>query len=559
METLANESPKYLFGGVQGTRNCHDFTLSRQNDINFEPRPRSDSSGSNKSNTSSCSASSVNAGASASSRPPYNSSQSLMMVPGYRGPIIATEDAALPNTAPVLPSDINQFMHGLDAQHAQNIPNINCNTSAGSNSRQYVEGYTSGYNFGGTYTHNLSGNSPPTPPQKPVLRPIEVQHIQTSSKDPKEVHTYQIQINPSQRTGYLPTNNQAEPGWTQHPVQYNHNYQNVNFPTNTAFPQAPRSLPVVQSNSNSNQSYVSPNEERNYGSTFGQQNQFSAGTQHLSQAHIYLQNPNASNQQLGYRRDPTMHSPVLGGGHYESNTGAVSDYRMSPNFPRSPSSPGQLQIGSNTAQSPQQQYGRPLFVEIKASGPDGIASQIQYFNKMSGSGSNLMNPGSVIGSQTMGPVLSSNSGNSSTQNFVPCNPPHSAYVDRLYTPERPTVINLHGTNTTSQGEGFMQFPPIPNYCRVPAHQHQPARSASMESEPVLGSELEVRHVRQLPLVSPASSHSSLSSDTSARELQRPRSGSIEDPEYMQGKGCYDSREQRSDVKVLNFGRPKILL
>ena len=461
------------------------------------------------------------------------------MVPGYRGPIIATEDVALPNTAPVLPSDINQFMHGLDAQLAQNIPNINCNNSAGSNSRQFGEGYASGYNFGGNYTQNLSGNSPPTPPQKPFLRPIEVQHIQTSVKEPKEVHTYQIHINPSQRTGYMTTkNNQPEPGWTRHPVQYNHNYQNVNFPTNTAFPHAPRSLPVVQqSNLNSNQSYISPNEERNYGNTFGQQNQFSTGTQHLSQAHIYLQNPNASNQQLGYRRDPTMHSPV---GHYESNTGAMNDYRMSPNFMRSPSSPGQPQIGSNTSQSPQQHLSRPLFVEIKSSGPEGIASQIQYFNKMSGPGSNLMNPGSVVGSAS---VLSSNSGGNSTQNFVPCNPPHSSYVDRLYTPERPTVINLHGTNTTSQGggpggEGFMQFPPMPNYCRVPAHQHPqpPARSASTESEPVLGSELEVRHMRQLPLVSPASSHSSLSSsDTSARELQRPRSGSVEDPEYMQGE------------------------
>ena len=528
METLANESPKFLFG-VQNARNCHEFTVSRQNDFNFEPRPRSDSSGSNKSNTSSCSASSANASASASSRPPYNSSQSLMMVPGYRGPIISGEDIVLPNTAPALSSDINQFMHGFDAQHAQNIPSISCNNNS-SNTRN-VDGL-GGYNYGGTYMSNLSGNSPPTPPQKPVLRPIEVQHIQTS-KDPQEVHTYQIRINTASGQGnsYVTPGNQAESrGWTHHPVQYNNsNYQNVSFPNNTAFPQIPRSLPVTQPGLGTNQSYISPSDDRSYGGPYGQ-NQFGTGTQHLSQAHIYLQNPNASNQYPGNRLDRTLHSPVLGGGHFDSNTGAMSDYRMSPNNLRSPNSQGQQQI--STAQSPQQQFSRPLFVEIKTSGPEGVGSQIQYFNEMSGTGSNV-NPASVS-SRTMGSVMGSNLGNSSTQNFVPCNPPHSSYVDRLYSPERPSVINLHGTNT-SQGENFMQFPPMPNICRVPTHQHGPVRSASTESESVLGSELDVRHVRQMPLVSPASSHSSLSSDMSARELQRPRSGSIEDPEYTQGK------------------------
>lgn len=448
------------------------------------------------------------------------------MVPGYRGPIIATDEMGLPNTAPVLSSDINQFMHGFDSQPAQTIPSISCNNN-GSISRNF-EGF-SGYNYGGTYMPNLSGNSPPTPPQKPVLRPIEVQHVQTST-EPEKVH-YQIRINPSPGNNYMTSNNQPETrGWTQHPIQYNHNYQNVTYPNNTAFPQVPQSLPVSQPNINTNQSYISPSDERNYGGSFGQ-NQFATGSQHLSQAHIYLQTPNASNQQPGNRLDRTMHSPVIGGGHYDSNTGAMSDYRMSPNFLRSPSSPGQPQV--NTAQSPQQQFGRPFVVEIKTSGPERVASQIQYFNKLSGSSSNLMNTGSSgLSSQTLGPVLGSNSDNSSTSTFVPCNPPHSSYVDRLYTPERPSVINLPGTNT-SQGEAFLQFPHMPNYCRVPAHQHGPIRSASTESEPVLGSELDIRHVRQMPLISPASSHSSLSSDMSAREPQRPRSGSIEDPEYTE--------------------------
>ena len=529
METLAKESPNYLFGGVQNARNCHEFSVSR-NDINFESRPRSDSSGSNKSNTSSCSASSATANTSASSRPPYNSSQSLMMVPGYRGPIIPMEELGLPNTAPVLSSDINQFMHGIDAQPAQNIPNISCKNS--NNSRNF-EGFT-GYNYGGAHVPNLSGNSPPTPPQKPVLRPIEVQHVQTNA-EPKEVHTYQIRINPSQGNSYAPSNNQQDMrGWTQHPVQYNHNYQNVTFPTNPAFPQVPRSLPVSQTNLGTNQSYISPSDERNYGGSFGQSQYNTSGTQHLSQAHIYLQTPNSSNQQPGNRLDRTVHSPVIGGVHYESNTGGMSDYRMSPNFLRSPSSPGQPQ--NSTLQSPQQQYGRPLYVEIKTSGQDGVLSQIHYFNKLSGNNSTVMNPGGDLNNQTLGPVLGSNSGSSSTQTFVPCNPPHSSYVDRLYTPERPSVINLPGTNA-SQGENFLQFPNMPNYCRVPAHQHGPIRSASTESEPVLGSELDIRHVRQMPLVSPASSHSSLSSDMSVREPQRPRSGSIEDPEYTEGKAC----------------------
>ena len=529
METLANESPKYLFG-VQNPRNCHEFTVSRQNDFNFEPRPRSDSSGSNKSNTSSCSASSANANVSASSRPPYNASQSLMMVPGYRGPIITGEDIGLPNTAPVLPSDINQFMHGFDPQHAQNIPSISCNNN-GNNARNFE--VFGGHNYGGT-----QGNSPPTPPQKPVLRPIEVQHIQTS-KDPQEGQaSYQIRINAgAQGNSYVPPGNQVENRvWTHHPVQYNNNYQNVSFPNNSAFPpQVPRSLPVTQPGLGSNHSYISPTDDRNYGGIYGQ-NHYGTGTQHLSQAHIYLQNPTASNQYPGNRLDRTLHSPVMGGGHFDSNTGALTDYRMSPNNLRSPNSPGQQQF--STAQSPQQPFSRPLYVEIKTSGPDGVASQIQYFNKMSGTGT-LVNPASAVNNQTMGSVMGSNMGNSSTQNFVPCNPPHSSYVDRLYSPERPSVINLSGTNS-SQGENFMQFPPMPNVCRVPTHQHGPVRSASTESgEAVLGTELDVRRVRQMPLVSPASSHSSLSSDMSARELQRPRSGSLEDPEYTQGKRIFN--------------------
>lgn len=447
------------------------------------------------------------------------------MVPGYRGPIIAVDEMGLPSTAPVLSSDINQFMHDFDAQRAQNIPSISCNNS-GSNSRN-LEGL-SGKNYGGTYNPNLSGNSPPTPPQKPVLRPIEVQHIQTST-EPKEVHTYQIRINPG--TSYMTANNQSETrGWTQHPIQYNHNYQNVTFPSNTAFPHVPHSLPVSQQNLNTNQSYISPSEDRHYGSSFGQ-NQFSTGPQHLSQAHIYLQTPNASNQQQpGNRLDRTMHSPVISGGHYDSSAAAVGDYRMSPNFLRSPSSPGHPQIG--TGPGPQQQLVRPFVVEIKTCGPDGVASQIQYFNKLSDNSSSKMNPAGGVGNQTVGSVVGSNSDNTSTSMFVPCNPPHSSYIDRMYSPERPSVINLPGTNT-SQGEGFLQFPHMPNYCRVPAHQHGAVRSMSAENEPVLGSELDIRHVRQMPLVSPASSHSSLSSDMSAREPQRPRSGSVEDPEYTE--------------------------
>ncbi|WAR08443.1 TAB3-like protein [Mya arenaria] len=186
IEMLTNESPRYLFG-TPTNQHCRLNEHLTELNLEAEPRARSDSSSSNMSNASS---------GSTPLRPPLTSSQGVSYnVPGFRGPITAIEH---PSTAPVMRNEINQFMNQLQSHehHASSgdIPNINCNNSSGSSTSGY-SGYRTNY---GQHSTNSSACSSPA-----MLRPIEVQHVQTSGGDNRESPTqaqgpitYRFQINP---------------------------------------------------------------------------------------------------------------------------------------------------------------------------------------------------------------------------------------------------------------------------------------------------------------------------------------------------------------------------
>lgn len=528
LEMLTNESPKYLFDNQAGEVN------DQLSGLNIgESRPRSDSSGSNMSNASS---------SSASSRPPYHSSHSLRNVPGYRGPIIGTDDCH-PSTAPVLPNEINQFMdYYQNEQNPNEIPNINCNNAGGMQS--YSSSRMVSY---GSYGLNPSGN-PSASSSQSVLRPIEVQHVQTSRETNaliQQPNYFEIRVMPSYSgSGHVTRVTQAQPvtqnrDWIQHPVHYNHPYQNVVYPSNQnpAFRPDLRSLPLSSnqygenSSSTASSPYRSPEDEH---INFSQQQYES---QHSSQATIYLQNPTA-NSPTFTRTDRPMHSP----GQY-TNLQPSNEHGASQNVYRGA-------VVNNPQPSPKGITG-PVVVEIKTPQRSGVQSHIQYFNKISGTpnsnhgGANSQTVQNVM----LGHVTPLNENSSES---------HQNFMSRHYTPERPTVINIQGQVTSRDEGGFMKFPPMPNECRVPGHPHGTVqKSASVESNSVFSSELDYRCVPSQPFMSPASSHSSLSSESSAAR-ERPRSGSVQDdPAYLQALLSHQKSRMSKLMEDLSVAEDKV--
>ncbi|XP_053396304.1 mitogen-activated protein kinase kinase kinase 7-interacting protein 3 homolog [Mercenaria mercenaria] len=541
IEMLTNESPKYLFGN----QNCQ--VNDRLSELNLgEPRPRSDSSSSNMSNASS---------SSASSRPPFNSSHSLMNVPGYRGPIIGTDDNH-PPTAPILPNEINQFMDMYRGdQNTAEIPNISCNNV------QSVQPYGNRtFQYGGGYGQNPSGNPVSLSSSQQNLRQIEVQHIQTS-REPSVVNQqpnyFQIRIasNHSGLGGHVTQNNPSQPmtpnrGWVQHPVHYNNPYHKVAYTANqnTAFSSDHRSSPISQYNVNHNSAvtspYRSPVEEQR---TFGGYGQQQYESQHSSQAMIYLQNPTASpNTQMN--TVPLVERPILSpGGQNNVNVhGSYNDPCSSPNIVRNPS--------MNDCQPSPQNMSGPVLVEIKTPQRGlGVQSRVQFFNKIAGTSNS--NPGGVS-PQTVQKNVMLGQYSQSNENPLPESQQH--YVNRHYTPERPTVINFQGSGTSRDDGGFLQFPPMPPECRVPGHPHGPIqKSASVDSNSVFVSDMEYRNIPTQPFMSPASSPSSLSSESSAAR-ERPRSGSLQDdPAYLQALLSHQKSRMDKLVEDLRLAEERL--
>ena len=522
---LTNESPRYLFGAPT-SQNCRLTDHLSDLNLGTEQRARSDSSGSNMSNAST---------SSATARPPFNSSHSVSYnVPGFRGPITAFEQ---PSTAPVMPNDINQFMNSLPhndpMQHASSgdIPHINCNNSVSQYERNY-----SGYRATNFTQHsgNSSVSSSPA-----MMRQIEVQHIQSQNENRGESpsvsqhqpsYTYRIQFHPSGAAG----NQQGTPsrGWvfqqpnssTQMP------YQNVVYPNehqDTVIRSSDaRTLPITQSYSNhgtpTRSPFNSPGEELPGYPLYGAQGPAHYGSQHSSQATIFLSNPTATSHHYPTMPRTVQQSPIQG----LYNPGSLNDVRQSPgvNMMRSNS--------SNSQPSPQGGQVGPVVVEITTprQGGSGVQSQIQFFNSISGPAQ--QGQGSALQTPTSGYM-----GHVSPQGEagMPMDPSatggNSPFVRQYNPQDRSTVINFNKcTSREENSAGFLKFPPMPSDCRVPGHSHGLTKTCSVDSEPVFVSEMEYNRI-----MSPASSHSSLSSESSAVRERPQSSGSVEEPGYLHGK------------------------
>ena len=501
METLAQESPKYLYGNPGSSVNDPLWHLG---DSAVEPRPRSDSSSSNMSNASS---------GSASSRPAFHTSHSFSNVPGYRGPITVSDEGS-PTSAPVRPSDLNQFItrHGGTQT---TIPHINCNN----NFRIGVEGHK--VNPGSCIGHLPSGNSP-TQPAKPGLRPIEVQHVQShadQAENPSQpqIYVHQIRIDRGQGSAVPTAGNQVttdRSGWSYHQINLYkpcHNTHFQNNPQNSAF-SPDLQLPVTRfENMNLTPSvsslYKSPTED--YDQAYG-----APKYNHSSQTHIYL-NPVVSTNPQTSLKSPNMERtihPALPSSLPVTNS-AVSDHRVFQSFAR------QRSDKTHDLSNSQSPLGRkPIVVEISARREGGVQSQIQFFNEIAdsnSSGHSVLTHGSVID-------------------------PSGQSSDNISAGEQgKTVINIKGVSPSHEEGGFLKFPPMPNVCVVPEHSPGPGHSSSSDSESVFHTE---RDYRPRPFLSPSSSHSSVSSESSTvlvPSRQQSRPGLNGDPEeYTQGS-CFD--------------------
>ena len=495
---LTNESPKYLFGGPNPNYYPNSTFHELPNAVGElgEQRPRSDSSGSNMSNASS---------SSSTSRPQLGH----VNRPGFRGPITAFEQH--PVTAPVVANDISHFMDSMN--HGNNdIPHINCSNNSGNTGMNPFSNRSVSYSgYGPCLSGNTSGSA------SPALRPIEVQHIQTENRESptpnQQSYTYRIQIHPNNGDTGVPSH-----GWMYHPVSMQQ--QNVIFPS-TSQDILPNSQHQQYIHAGATSPYQSPGEDQPGYANYAQG---VYGPPHASQTTIFLTNPTAPNASQQFSTIPrTLQSSPLQP-HY--NPGSLTDLRLSPN--------PNVNWNNNSPQTSQvspQANPRPVVFEIpQRSG--GVQSQIQYFDSIA----RTTNSQGGGGQQT---PQSTFIGHMSPQTENPVPDP----LKRNFQPERPSVINIHGAIGNQDSE-FLKFPLMQNVCQVPAHQLGPnvQKSHSVDSpESVFAPEKDYqRHIpsaSQPPFMSPASSPSSLSSGSSAQQTnnERQRSGSVDDPAYMQGK------------------------
>ncbi|KAJ8315204.1 hypothetical protein KUTeg_007354, partial [Tegillarca granosa] len=506
IEILSSESPKFLFGGNMDTVTSHMQTF---NIGHAETRQRSDSGSSGVSSTSNCSASSV------SSWPPTNTNTGGMS--------FTSHSEARPQTAPVEPRDLNPFF--LGGRNTGNIPNIHCD-AYNPGSSPHVSNYQAG-------NVPLSGNNPTK-----GLRQIHVVHVQTPEvgrTPPGQIspcvnqqgqYVYKIQVSP-RPSGYsshdqYPSQQQVSPQLQQqhsypassswrsnspynigpHGNYINHSYGNdhgmfsLDRYSGMRHTQQETS-PQGHCNTISFQNQYSPTQP-NYPTTQQQQNPFSRPNK-SSQATIYIRNTTSAAK----LDTPGDRTPIYSPG----NQGFPINMHMSQSEPflsqQSNSFMNQVTSSGNpnaTSQQPSQNYSKPLFVKLESYGPDN------KFESQGASSSSNMFPSSLGGA---------------------VNPPSNSYVTKLQSAGG-------GPSQGDNGQVFIHYPPVPSTCRVPGHPPVPSRTPSIENEhksKIGNPEIEPRHLSHAtfpPLVSPASSHSSLSSESSQREVQRRRSGSLQE-------------------------------
>ena len=192
--------------------------------------------------------------------------------------------------------------------------------------------------------------------------------------------------------------------------------------------------------------------------------------------------------------------------------------------------------GVNQSGCPQG-FQRPLFVELTSSGPEGAQTQLHYFPT----------------SHDRSPNVNTYSNRYGGSN-VPSNTPSSHYQTgaSFHIPPNQNV----GAGHHAQSSAYV-YPHYPTQVTPTISHHgvpvQGGHMIGMESEQgniVMQTSPEGITYYSPGIVSPASSHSSLSSESSSRDStnQRPRSGSMQDETaYIQGENLFTQVECSPDV------------
>ncbi|XP_041352227.1 TGF-beta-activated kinase 1 and MAP3K7-binding protein 3-like isoform X2 [Gigantopelta aegis] len=391
-------------------------------------------------------------------------------------PMASVGGQQVPHTAPVLPRDLNPFVN--ESSSAKQIPNINCHSG--------VE-------------NSGAGSPQSTGSPSEGRRAVKVLHMPSTSKSSGVGQTqpgsymYKIQIEdgggvctvlPSQPSQI------SSPKW---PRSISNEYLLERVPT----PQSCVPVPHVSVSSNQQQ-------------THSTQKTFFIGRNNSNTGQVSPDRTSTNTNQLtSYNSD--QHLNVQQQGFVASgHTSPVPGYSGAP-------------------QSGPQGFHRPLFVELTSSGPEGAQTQLRYFPTAHDRSPNV---NTFSGS----PLLNSNRYGGSG---VPSNPPSAHYQTgaSFQLPPNQNVVAGHHIQSSQSAYVYPHYPS--QVTSNISHHGVPVLGGHVESEQgniVMQTSPEGMAFYSPGPISPASSHSSLSSESSNRDgtNQRPRSGSMqEETAYIQ--------------------------
>lgn len=290
------------------------------------------------------------------------------------------------------------------------------------------------------------------------------------------------------------------------------------YPNQQYLPQ--HTVPVSQSNFRAESPLMFPNHHRSIGyvqpsSKYGTQH----GENHSSQASIVL-NKSPTGRVSPERTVPLV--PNTGHGQPHLMVPSYSDSQLLQNISISPTNVGPV----HSAQSVTQTHGDPSY-------------NAPLFVTLSNVGVSKKNEQGLSGHSTL-PHLNNKYG---MLNLVPSQiPPHN-YVGRVF-PEMTSAGTLPSSASQASSQVpqlYTHYPAMQDRCFVPGHPQGPVRTGSLENETTLVINPNIERVVQTPMqvMSPASSHSSLSSESSQLDNHRRRSGSLQEEQaYIQGQFLY---------------------
>ncbi|XP_071115421.1 TGF-beta-activated kinase 1 and MAP3K7-binding protein 2-like isoform X2 [Haliotis cracherodii] len=383
-----------------------------------------------------------------------------------------------PITAPVLPQDFAPFVQQNASQSTRQIPNINCTTYGGTDSSGTASPQSTGSPSEGrraVRVYHYPSRSPTTPPVSSNISPNPNQ----------QQYVYRIQF--GKDSGGMCT---VAPQSSS--MQ---NLQSLPTAVNQQGQYSPEAGP---------QSYA--------GSTAHVSNQYT----HSSQATIFI-NKNNNNGQISPERP----------GNRTNNYSAFSrDPRLGVQVPMNATGPTSPVPGYGGVHQIPPGYNKPLSVTIRASGPEGAETKVRYFPSTP---------------ERSGPGYQLSGAHSPTRYGVSAHPSNhlpgqyaTASQSPFHVQQAPNQISV--VNTTSSAFITPTLPRFPSpSIAQPVIPLLGAQASSEHGNLILQETDTGHHMPNYPTMSPASSQSSLSDESSRSDYNhRQRSGSLQDEvEYTQ--------------------------